>query len=47
VIINLPGIDDDGYKKTTVQEARAVLDEVETHADAVVGTIKKGLLAEL
>jgi glutamate formiminotransferase/formiminotetrahydrofolate cyclodeaminase len=47
VVINLPGITDEAYKKKTVAEAEAIFAEVRARADAVVDTITKGLLEQV
>lgn len=47
VMINLPGITDAGYRKTTAAEARTILDEVRTRTDTVVDRIDGGLTDQL
>jgi glutamate formiminotransferase/formiminotetrahydrofolate cyclodeaminase len=47
VMINLPGISDDKYKKSTIAEAESLLEEVNRRSDTVVADIRKKLSAEL
>jgi glutamate formiminotransferase/formiminotetrahydrofolate cyclodeaminase len=47
VMINLPGISDESYKKDAVAEAKSILEAVNTRAEGITGKIKKSLASEL